>query len=529
MTANNAGAIPARPVLANTVLAEVADLAAGNEWPPVSEFIRSLAPADDRTIAIVAAPEADPEPLAAWIHGLEEPTSIAAAGLESVAAAPATALAANRMVVVLRCGDLLMPETVDAAAAVAQRPAQTYRIVLTGAEHIRTPEDLDAVERGIWRVLLGNPGEEWRGQDIADRNCLLWSDGTADDRLTDRITRDVARLRDWVTGAADVPGELARDRALCAVWLATSAAESDALESTPARASGPGVDAARIADLAAEVRGLHSRLLSRMQADAGIAERQVAASLASLKQDLVYAMSPGRELPAGFVQQTIHQWEQETSRMLMQRRKATDEQAEELLDRVDWRLVNELAPHPAGDSYPKAILWHLMPQAANLSAETWRDVSRAAAGGAAPNWASALHWGSGGMLVGVGVGAAALVFLGAPLLPVAGVAAAGAIGGSLYERHRADEEHRDVRHAARKKIEAASENAMASASKALAEQADAVRAAVDREFTRLEEALDAAARGAASQSDPASADMAEAGPNERLAARLRELRDQFTA
>jgi len=508
-----------------TVLAEVADLAARNDWPLVTEFTRSLAPAGDRTIAIAAAPETDLEPLAAWIRGLAEKASVLPGGLDSVAADPALALPPNRLVVALRCGQLLTPETVEAAAAIAQRPAATYMIVLTGAEDIHTPEDLDAVERGIWRVLLGNPGEEWRGQDVSARNCLLWSGEIPDDRLTVRITRDVAKLREWVTGAVDVPDALARDRARCAVWLATSAAESAARAAVPAVPAGSAVDTARIADLAAEVRGLHARLLSRMEADAGIAERQVAASLASLKQDLVYAMSPGRQLPAGFVKQAVYQWEQETARMLRERRRAADEQAGELLDRVDWRLVNEVAPHPAGDAYPKAILWHLMPQAANLPTENWRDVTGSTPGRAAPDWASAVRSGSGGVLVTAGVGAAALVFLGLPLLPVAGGVAVGALGGSLYERRRA-EERRSAQQVARREIEAAAENARASASKALAEQAEAVRAAVDKEFTRLEEALDAKAR-AAGQPDPGAS--GQPGPDERLTARLRELRDRLAA
>jgi hypothetical protein len=513
-------------VLARTVLAEVADLAVSHDLPLVTEFTRSLAPAGDRTIAIAATPETDPEPLAAWIRGLAQQASILPGGLDSVAADPALALPPNRLVVALRCGQLLMPETVEAAAAIAQRPATTYMIVLTGAEDIHTLEDLDAVERGIWRVLLGNPGEEWRGQDLSVRNCLLWSGDIPDDRLTARITTDMEKLREWVSAAVVVPDALAQDRALCAVWLATSAAES------AARAAGPAVDAARIADLAAEVRGLHARLLSRIKADAGLAERQVAASLASLKQDLLYAMSPGRELPVGFTKQAVFQWEQETSRMLRERRKATDEQAGQLLDRVDWQLVNEVAPHPAGDAYPRAILWHLMPLAANLPTENWRNVTGAAPGRAAPDWASALRSGSGGVLITAGVGAAALVFLGLPLLPVAGVAAAGALGGSLYERRRANEEQRrSALQVTRREIEAAAEDAMASASKALAEQTEAVGVAVDREFTRLEETLDARARTAGQPAPGASGTGAsgQAGPDEQLMTRLRELRDRLTA
>ena len=184
----------ARTVLARTVLAEVADLAVSHDLPLVTEFTRSLAPAGDRTIAIAATPETDPEPLAAWIRGLAQQASILPGGLDS-SRRPALALPPNRLVVALRCGQLLMPETVQAAAAIAQRPATTYMIVLTGAEDIHTLEDLDAVERGIWRVLLGNPGEEWRGQDLLGRNCLLWSGEIPDDRLTAQITTDMEKLR----------------------------------------------------------------------------------------------------------------------------------------------------------------------------------------------------------------------------------------------------------------------------------------------------------------------------------------------
>ena len=521
MTAGNIS----RTVTAETVLAEVADLAASNGWPSVTRFIRSLAPAGDRTIEVAAAPEADPEPLAAWMRGLEEQTTVLPAGLDAVAADPMLALTANRVVVALRCGCLLMPETVEAAAAITHRPAVSYQIVLTGAEEIRTPEDLDAVERGIWRVLLGNPSEEWRGQDISGRNCLLWTAGTPDGPLAARVARDVAKLRDWAAGAAGTPGSLAHDRALYAVWLASSAAEAAARAAVPA---GPANDAARITELAIEVRGLHARLLSRMKTDAGIAERQVSASLASLQQDLLYAMSPGRRPSPGFVKQAVYQWEQDTTRMLRERRRAADEQAGELLDRVNWRLVNEVAPHPGGDAYPKAILWHLIPQAPSLPTENWRAVITSDPGRTTPDWAAVLRSGSGGALVTAGVGAAALVFLGLPLLPVAGAAAVGAIGGSLYERHKADEDYKSAQQATRSEIEVTAEAAKESARKALAEQADAVRVAVDNEFTRLEQALDAAVRAAGQATDGASAPSASR-LDEQLTTRLRELRDRLTA
>jgi hypothetical protein len=496
--------------LPKAVLAEVADLAAARGWASVTTFTGSLPAPGDRSITIIAAPEADAGPLAAWLGGLGDEARVAPAGLDGITADPAPALIANRVLVALRAGELLMPETVEGAAMVAQRPAPSYLIVVTGAEEIRSREDLDAVERGLWRVLLGRDGEEWRGQDISARHCLLWSAGLPDGWLAERVTRDAGKLRAWAAGPVEVSGTLTRDRALCAIWLGVSEAER------PARA----------ADLAAEVRGLHARLLSRLEADAATTERQVVASLRILKQDLLLAMSSGAAgRGADVVTQAVREWEFETARTLRQRSMDTDKQADELLDHVDWMLINELAPHPAGDSYPKAILWHLLPQPSSLPTGDWREVTSAGPGRAAPDWTSALRAGSGGALIAAGVAAAALVFLGLPLVPAAGVAAVGAIGGSLYQRHHTDEMLRNQQQAdGRRQIETASANAVTAVREALAEQAAVIRDAVDGEFSGLEYALDARA----SATDMAGTSAAQE-PGDPSTARLHSLGGQLAA
>ena len=437
---------------AGAVLDEVAALAADHGWPEVTEFTSAVPEHDARDIAILAAEGADPGPLAAWIReqggdgegGTGPGTSCAP--IEPLTAQPWRALPPNRVVVALRCGHLLTADTVDAASTVTARSAGTYRVVLTGAENVRSAEDLAMIERGLWQVLLAPDGAEWHGQDLAARGCLLWSDKDAAGPVRDRVARDVAALREWVTGPVSVPAELDRDRMARAMSLAM-----DALGEPSSAAAGMAagaLDARRLADLAAEVRGLRTTLLSRLDSDAATTERQVLASLETLGSNL----ASGRELTADHAARSVQQWAAETEHLIGQRSARTREDARHLLERADWDLVNRVAPHPDGTRYPDAILDELVPQAAGLPAGALPADSRISArSGADPAQDRVPGLGSvnGGVLVTAGVGAVVLGLLGLPLVPVAGAAALGVIGGSVYEaRHRADEARRRAQQSA---------------------------------------------------------------------------------
>jgi hypothetical protein len=532
------------PQTPQTVLAEVAALAAGHGWAAVTEFTDAVPAPGSRDVAILAAEGTDPGPLAAWAarrasetdgpdSDADGPRATPLAALEPLAERPWLALPPTRVLVVLRCGQLLTADTAAAAAAVLERPAGTYRIALTGAEDLGSAADLATVERGLWRVLLAPDGAEWHGQDISAHGCLLWSDQDVAAPLTERVTRDTTDLRRWLAGPAPVPPDLDRDRAACAVSLALSSLDERQQAATVAEpvTAAATANTRRLTDLAAEARGLHARLLARLAADAETTERQVLASLQVLEQDLVAAGPAGRTLAPDQARRAVEQWAAETELVVVRRYRSGADQARELLDRVDWDLVNQVAPHPGGHRYPAALVAPIAPSAGGAlpaGAVPPGDVAAAAGPGTSParDLGSVLGGVSPGALVTAGVGAAALGLLGLPLLPVAGAAALGIAGGSLYERrHRADEERKRAQQVAQATVPGAIANAAALTQAALRDHAASVGAAVDAEFTTLEQSLEAAADRARQAARPQAAGAFASGGElrPRLAALLSQL------
>jgi hypothetical protein len=511
--------------ITEAVLAEVAALAADHGWSEVAEFIGVVPERGTRDIAILSGEGVDPGPLAAWIAeqgGVGEDRTTPAtslSALEPLATQPWRALLPNRVVIALRCGRLLAADTVRAASAVTARPAPTYRVVLTGAEDLESAEDLTAIERGLWRVLLAPGGAEWHGQDIAIHGCLLWSDREGADSLRDRVGRDVATLQAWLTEPVGVLAELDRDRAAGVVSLAMDAL--DARSSTATDAMAAALSARRTADLAAAVRGLHATMLSRLDSDAAATERQVLASLETLGHNL----TSGRELKADYLACSIQEWATETEQLIRQRAVRAREDARHLLERADWDLVNHVAPHQ-GVGYPNSILDELVPQTVSLPAGVLPADSGAPGAQPMQDQTSGLRPVDGRVLVTAGVGAAVLGVLGLPLVPVAGAAALGVIGGSIYgARHRADEARKQtLRNAG-----AAASDLIASAAPAvrqtLREQAAARSGAVDRQFTRLEHALDEQAERARQYTSTMAASPRDDSLRTRLDALAHELEE----
>jgi hypothetical protein len=202
---------------ATTVLGGIRALAAERNWAPVSAFLAALAPSGDRVILIAAAPGLDPAPLAAWLAAVDRGPRSRLASLTQLAKDPGPGLGANRVVLALKCGDLLMPSSVAGARTVLARPSCSYLVLLAGVEIIDTLADLAVVERAMWQVLFGPAGEDWAGQDLSAYGYLMWADPAdpVDGDLADpagQAGRDPA-------GPGFLAERVARDRALALDWL----------------------------------------------------------------------------------------------------------------------------------------------------------------------------------------------------------------------------------------------------------------------------------------------------------------------
>lgn len=227
------------PGSAASVLAGIRALAAERNWAPVRAFLDTLAPLGDRAILVAAAPGVDPAPLVAWLSAADLGAHCHLASLTQLAEDPGLGLAINRVVVVLKCDDLLMPSSVAGARTVLARPSRSYAVLLIGVEVIDTRADLAVVERAIWQALLGPEGEDWAGQDLSARECLMWADpadpvdGDVADRagqdgvdravpdfLAERVARDRALALNWLLAEVRLLPELQRARAAHALGLA---------------------------------------------------------------------------------------------------------------------------------------------------------------------------------------------------------------------------------------------------------------------------------------------------------------------
>lgn len=510
---------------AQTVLTEVSVLAAGQSWSPVTEFLGALPASTGRGILVAAGPGVDPGPLAAWIVAQDDRASCEVTDLERLQENPGLTLAANRVVVALQCGELLMPGTVSAAAAVRQRPSGTFAIVLTGAEVIESPEELEMVERAIWRVLIGPEGVDWAGQDLAAHHCLMWSGAEAGVTMSERLVRDHALLREWLAGEVRAPGDLARARAAYALDLTAELASQEKAE--PPADAGVGPD--QIWRLREDVIGLHRRLLRRLADDTGAIERQLTASLAMLEQDLLHDVEgyldqhqkelsdPAalRQLATDFIARGVDRWRVQMEDTIRDGTWLSRRDSEQLFDGVDWDLVNEWAPR-GGGGYPQAILNKL--QAARPA--------RWVAGGPGPGAPTARDAGDRDWVPAVRsavysgtLAAATLAVLGVALVPVAAAAVVGLVGGSLIEsRQEGAQARRRARAYARAAISSAITTVTATGRDQLRETAQASRLAVDGEFTAVEEQLHEAALHVRSAAGDAPVSEGDSALNIRLAA-----------
>jgi hypothetical protein len=519
-----------------SVLARTATLAGDRGLEDVQRFLAALPPGDDPAVLLLGVAGADVDGLSRWITGEAPDVPVRSGGLESAGAGGVATLAPNRVVVVLRCGTLLQPDAVEVAGAIVSRPPGSFAVVLAGAEVLRDTDDLDLVRRGLWRVLLGDPGVDWSGQDLAERGCLLWSrtapapTGAAVE-VAERVSGDMRRLRQWVLAGPPPVVALAQMRARHALDLAE---RELARRVPPPRHDGGSADLEGLRSAAADLR---DRLLARLDADLRVTELQLAASLEMLEQDLLAGVRDHldrqpRSLsgPALTASVSTHlaeggrRWRIDAARLVEERVRRTGSEAADLLDRVDWDAVNVALGRTAAGAYPALIVRRLEPRAPVSTASPAALVGPLAPGPTGPAWLPTLRRAAYGA---VGAAAAAAV-LGPVLLPAAAIAgpvAAGVLGAAggvvVDQRLTGARDRRAALSHARAAIAATMGDFAREVRSRVGESAGPIRRAVDEEFAELDAALRAAAGRAVADRAAAAPVTAGAPTDAALLARLR--------
>ena len=501
----------------HAVLDELTSMAAEQGWTQVTGYVAQVATAD-RQVLVACAPRVHPEPLAAWLRSRDTAAATPIAQLDALAADPGPALAADRVVIALRCGDLLMPATISGAATVMGKPAGSYAIVLTEADRIQSESDLAAVQRAVGGALLGPEGAARR----AGRGLLLWSEYAVPGFLVGRVENDSASLSQWLATVPDKSAELTMQRAACALALAAEA-EGAAGSSVAARSAGEAESQIRMLPaLRTSVAGLHARVLDHLDAQAVSLTRELTASLDTMRHDLLRET----DSPAGgrdphslesLVTRRMSRWSEDAARVIAARQAQSRQHAVKLLDVIDWGLVNDVAPRSDGRRYPEPIVQSFTPDPPGVP--PYRNGFALPPSGAVPGpaWAPALRTAT----VGGVVTAAALAVLGVAVAPAVGAAAVGVAAATMFGSRRGQAAARR-RRAETAAVDAAVRDELSRLMSVLSAELDAdttkLRAAADIEFTDLERSLATAEEHASRlQADPVTRDP-------RISERLAQLR-----
>jgi hypothetical protein len=368
------------------------------------------------------------------------------------------------------------------------------------------------------------------------RNWMFWTTHAVPGFLARLVDEDVASLSRWLSSDIDGQPELAVQRAAYALALARDADAADAAVRSKA-ATHPAAQrhARQLPALRASVTGLHARVLGHLDAQSKSLKREVTASLDTLRHDLlgdITAQAAGRDPGAltTLVSQRESQWTEETSRLIMKRQAQSARQAADMLDVIDWALVNEITQASAGNRYPEPIsavfpaqpvmltrttgfAAPTVPPAAQTSGSSWSPALRSAAVGGVVT-AAAVAVLTGGIALAPVVGAAAI--------GVAAGALAGAPIGQLTGRRQAPTD------AVKAAVSDGISRLHATLTSELDDRAATVRQAADARFADLEHAL-AAAEKETAQQDAASAQELAPAPDISVGDQLARLRARLAA
>jgi hypothetical protein len=353
----------------SAVLTDLRSLAEQRGWSPVAGLAGDLlAEKAGSAVLVAAAAEVETAAFERWLAANLPGARVTAVRLEDLAEDPAPALKAEKCIALFECGRLVEAGEVEAiAGAFFGRPAGSYAIVLAGAELIDDEEELDLVQKGVWRLLVPGPKPDWGKQDLLEHHCYLWSAGEPHAFLRLRVQRDVQSLGEWLRAPlADADG-LAREGALYALDLADEQLRRGEREGHEA----PPVHQQRIVEALETLSELRRRLVRRLDADAASIERQLTASLQTLEQDLLHDLRPHlqgvhrhssfqaddlRQALTRFISDGVGRWQEGAQELIVARSGEIVAEVESLLTGMDWAVVNELAPAEGKEPYPRALL-----------------------------------------------------------------------------------------------------------------------------------------------------------------------------
>lgn len=324
------------------------------------------------TILIVSSEGVESTSFCRWIKETTTGYEVieSASPLERLMEDPYSSIAANKVLALFECGRLLTADAVNALASIFfVRPSASYAVVYVGAEQIEDDEDLDLIERGAWRLLTPEQKAPSGKQDLLEHRVYLWSDSEPKEFLKNRILHDQEALTTWLCEPILCQGELERYQILSLINLA----EDKLVTQTITKPAVLEVSLDRLIDTDKLLADYHTRLVGRIKTDLVSVEGQLTTSLKTLEQDLLHEVgSPLHEwikeqssqIDEGsvkswvtdYIVRGIDQWKHRMSDLIDSRQTEIISDAQDLLEDVNWALVNETAKQYGEFSkYPEVL------------------------------------------------------------------------------------------------------------------------------------------------------------------------------
>jgi hypothetical protein len=175
------------------VVSGVQALAARRRWPDVEALAAGLLDRREPVldVLLIRGIRVEAAPLQRWTEKVAGGAAVRQAGLEDIQGEPQAALLASRLIAVFECGRVLEPAEIELVGQhFLPRPIESYAIVFTRAERLQTHEDLELMERAIWRALIPEPKADWRRQNLRGYRCYFWSEAAVPSHLAERCRWD---------------------------------------------------------------------------------------------------------------------------------------------------------------------------------------------------------------------------------------------------------------------------------------------------------------------------------------------------
>jgi hypothetical protein len=509
------------------ILTDLHALARQHGWQGVAERIDALLQGGAPAILVAATEGIDSSALCEWIGRTAPGLTIDTSSLESLGSDPTRAASAGHVIVLFPCNCVPTGESVNVlSSAVFARPAGSYAVVLTGMEHIAAEQDLAAVERFAWHLLVPGPKADWDGQRLADHDVYLWSEQPPTTFLAERLRGDSAALARRLREAMP-SSDLDRSRVAAALALAEMEVRRAAPPSPADTPEPPPFP------LQEALINLRRQMLARITADAAALERTLLVGLHTLRQDLRDGLASylarlslprcGDTAPqtadavAEYIAEGLRDWHRHASIAVAEWEQAAEADWRGRFDLIDWPLINRLAGRAgkAGD-YPESLYRRLALLGGDGMALTTPSASEPSS--------SDSHASVSLLRVGLATGVLpVLAWLGGAG-PVGAVAAGvgGAVAVGMYEsRSRSARSFQEWQAAGRNAISETVDRAEQAVREHLSARRDQLRRALQEEFDLLDRVV---AEGVAcATADPLDRSRADLAALEDMHRRLLEI------